>query len=320
MRFEKQTTIGETIQLSGIGVHSGKPVSLTLLPAEAGTGIVFQRTNLPNGQDVEIPATFEAVTATALCTVIGNPTKAAISTVEHLMAALNALGIDNIIAEVDSDEVPVMDGSSEAFVRAIDLAGIKSLNAPRRMIRILKPVRFENGTSYGELRPYEGTRFEVEIDFDTPLIGRQVFASEITPDVFRNELCRARTFGFMKDVEQLWAAGYALGSSLDNTVVIGSEEDGDKVMNTEGLRYPGDEFVRHKTLDAIGDLALAGAPIMGLYRSYRGGHALNFNMLRTLFADQTAWEYVDAPAVRERGHASLPGTLGAAIAYGPDVS
>ena len=216
--------------------------------------------------------------------MLGDPAGEHIATVEHLMAALFGLGIDNVVIEIDGHEVPILDGSAMAFVEAIDQAGIETLPVKRRYIRVVKPVRIENGASWAEFRPYSGTRFEVEIDFESPAIGRQLFASDINADIFRRDIARARTFGFMKDVERLWAAGYALGSSLENSLVIG---DDNRVINMGGLRYP-NEFVRHKTLDAMGDLALAGARFIGCFRSYRGGHRMNAAALRRLLSDRSA--------------------------------
>ncbi|NTE86811.1 UDP-3-O-acyl-N-acetylglucosamine deacetylase [Agrobacterium rubi] len=290
-----QTTIANSVQLEGIGVHSGNPVSMTFQPAEAGTGIVFSR-QYENGSTVEIKAVSSNVGNTDLCTVIGRSAAQSVSTVEHIMAGIYAMGIDNLIVEVDGPEVPIMDGSSAPFIEAIESAGIKSLGVKRPYIRVIKPVRIDAGASWAEFRPYDGTRFEVEIDFDTPLIGRQVWKGDLTPETFKNELSRARTFGFMRDVERLWAAGYALGSSLENSVVI---SDDNTVINMEGLRYEKDEFVRHKTLDAVGDLALAGAQFIGCYRSYRGGHKVNANALKALLSDPSAYEIVEAPAVRQ---------------------
>ncbi len=297
-----QATLNDRIDLSGVGVHSGAPVSISLLPADPNTGVVFQRTDLGAQGEVDIPAIVRSVGATDLCTVLGNPSKVHVATVEHLIAALRSLDVDNVFVEIDGGEVPVMDGSSEVFVDAIDQVGLSRQAVRRRYIRVKKPVRVDMGASWGEFTPYEGTRFEIEIDFDCELIGRQKFASDLTADVFRRELSRARTFGFMKDVERLWAAGYALGSSLENSVVIG---DDNKIINPEGLRYK-DEFVRHKALDAVGDLALAGAPILGCFRSYRGGHKLNALALRTLLSDADAYEVVESPAPREHAaHAEL---------------
>lgn len=297
-----QTTLRERVEFNGTGVHSGKPVSMTLCPAEANTGILFNITSPRTGDSLDIPANVSAVGATDLCTVLGNPAGIHVATIEHLMAALRALNIDNVIVEVDSFEVPVMDGSSARFVEAIDAVGVTSLPALRCYIRINKPVRVDMGASWGEFVPYAGTRFEVEIDFDSPAIGRQSFKSDLTADVFRRELSRARTFGFMKDVERLWAAGFALGSSLENSVVIGDDH---RVINPEGLRHR-DEFVRHKALDAVGDLALMGAPFIGCFRSYRGGHKLNALTVKALLADRTAFDFVEAQTSRPRArHADL---------------
>jgi UDP-3-O-[3-hydroxymyristoyl] N-acetylglucosamine deacetylase len=187
-----------------------------------------------------------------------------------------------------------MDGSSAPFVAAIEDVGIRELTEPRKYLKVLKPVRVENGDCWGELTPHSGFHLDVEIEFSTPLIGRQRLSYEMTPAVFRNELSRARTFGFMHDVEKLWKAGLALGASLENTVAIGE----DRVLNAGGLRYP-QEFVRHKMLDAVGDLALAGYPLLGAYRSVRGGHRLNASVLQALLADEAAWTIVQAPRVRE---------------------
>jgi len=312
-----QTTLRNSAMVSGIGVHSGSPVTLTLHPTEANTGIVFLRCG-PDGQrDREIIADYCAVTATEFATVLGDKNGPAISTTEHVLAALHALGIDNAIVEVDGPEVPIMDGSAEPFVAAIDQAGIAPLSAPRRCIKILRPVRVGKNGSYAELRPYgRGLRIEAEIDFDHPLIGRQTFGIDVEPDSFRRELARARTFGFMRDVAKLWSAGYALGASFENTVVVAES----RVLNAEGVRFP-DEFVRHKAVDAIGDLALAGAPLIGAYRTVRGGHKLNHAMVTALMADCSAWEYVDTPdaARRIRGHAEPAGGF-ITPAYGPDVS
>lgn len=289
-----QTTLRSRATLTGTGVHSGKPVTINFLPADADTGVVF---HLSTGSESrEFRALVAEVGATDLCTMLGDPAGEHIATVEHLMATLFGLGIDNIVIEIDGHEVPILDGSAVAFVEAIDQAGIETLAVKRRYIRVVKPVRIENGASWAEFRPYSGTRFEVEIDFESPAIGRQLFASDINPDVFRQDIARARTFGFMKDVERLWAAGYALGSSLENSLVIG---DDNRVINMGGLRYP-NEFARHKTMDAMGDLALAGARFIGCFRSYRGGHRMNAAALRRLLSDRSAFEVVETTR-RERG-------------------
>lgn len=283
-----QTTLKSRGSISGVGVHSGKAVTLNLLPADPDTGIVFQR--IDHDGPAEFRALVSEVGATDLCTVLGDPAGLHVATVEHLVAALSMMGVDNVTIEIDGPEVPVMDGSAAMFVDLVEQAGIEFQAVKRRYIRVKKSVRTEIGASWAEFRPYDGSRFEVEIDFESPAIGRQVFSSDMSSAVFRKDVSRARTFGFMKDVERLWAAGFALGSSLENSVVISDEGD---VINIEGLRYK-DEFVRHKTLDAIGDLALAGARFIGCFRSYRGGHKLNAAALSRLLTDKTAYEIVEA--------------------------
>lgn len=291
-----QTTISSPVTISGTGVHSGAVVSITFHPAEADSGIVFQRLH-DNGSVSEYRAVSSQVGNTDLCTVLGFSPDKSIATIEHVMAALYALSLDNVLIEVQGAEMPIMDGSSAPFIDAIDQVGLRPLAVKRRYIRVVKPVRVEAGLSWAEFSPHDGTRFEVEIDFDCPLIGRQAWKGELTPATFRSELSRARTFGFMRDVERLWAAGYALGSSLENSVVI---SDDNAVINIEGLRYDSDEFARHKTLDAVGDLALAGAQFIGCYRSYRGGHKMNAMALKALLNDRTAYEVVEASVPRAR--------------------
>lgn len=307
----KQTTLRDRVELDGIGVHSGAPVRIVLHPSDAGTGVCFLRTGLPGGREKLIQARREAVGATELCTVIGDASGASVSTVEHLMAALVGLGVDNVLVEIDGPEVPILDGSSVRYVDAIDTVGLVELAQRRKVLQVLKPVRVENGRCWAELRPANrGCHIDVEIDFDNPVIGRQRAAMEITPAVFRREISRARTFGFMKDVEFLWKKNLALGASLDNTVAIAD----DRVLNPEGLRFP-DEFVRHKILDALGDLALAGAAFQGSYRAYCAGHKLNFMMLQALFADRSAYAFEDAETERRAvGHADML----AAAAFAPD--
>jgi UDP-3-O-[3-hydroxymyristoyl] N-acetylglucosamine deacetylase len=316
MRAGRQTTLRDQTALSGVGVHSGQPVTVTLQPADAGSGITFVRTGLKGQREREVRADIQSVTATEFATVLGDASGPLVSTAEHVLAALRGLGVDNAAVEIDGPEMPIMDGSAAPFVAAIDQVGIKTLDQPRRFIRVLKPVRAAFGESFGELRPHgRGLRIETEIAFDNPLIGRQKFAFDCTADVFRRDIARARTFGFMRDVSKLWSAGYALGASLENTVVISET----RVLNPEGTRYA-DEFVRHKALDAIGDLALAGLPLVGAYRSVRGGHKLNHAVLSALMADKSAWIMVEADTVRPgRGHADVA-TGHAAVAYAPDVS
>jgi len=302
----RQTTLASEISLTGTGVHSGAPVSITLCPADGDTGLRFLISN-GDADGIEIAADHQWVTGVTLCTMLGDGNGASIATVEHVLAALRGLGVDNALIEIDSAEVPIMDGSAAPFVEAIDEVGLTELDTRRRFLKVLKPVCVEDGGAVGELIPHNGFRLDIEIDFEAKLIGSQKIAMDVNPGSFRREIARARTFGFMNDVERLWAAGLALGASLENTVAIGD----DRIINREGLRYA-DEFVRHKALDAVGDLALAGAPILGAFRSRRGGHRLNALVLKTLFADSDAWTMVEAPRYREVRHAELSHRLAAA--------
>ena len=319
MKFSRQTTLRSQATVTGVGVHSGLPVSLTLGPASVDAGFVFVRTGL-DGCDREVQANAEAVISTEFATVLGDRQGPLVSTAEHVLAALRGMGVDNATIEVDGPEVPIMDGSAAAFVAAIEQAGIVTQSASRRFIQVLKPVQVTMGASFGELRPYAaGFRAEVEIDFTNPVIGRQNYSLDLSADRFRREVSRARTFGCMNDVARLWSAGFALGSSFENSVVY----DQTRILNAEGLRYP-DECARHKVLDVIGDLALAGLPLLGAFRSVRGGHKLNHAVLTALLADRGAWRVVEAePARRPRGHAEAgSGMVGGMVApaYGPDVS
>ncbi|HEX5212229.1 MAG TPA: UDP-3-O-acyl-N-acetylglucosamine deacetylase [Pseudolabrys sp.] len=317
MKGAKQTTLREQVAVSGIGVHSGSPVTLTLNPADDDTGILFQRVARDGSIEREIRADVRAVTATEFATVLGDASGPLCSTAEHLLAALRGLGVDNVVVEIDGPEVPIMDGSAAPFVDAIDQAGLTARALPRRYIEVVKPVRVANGDAFGELLPYShGFRVEAEIEFDHPLIRRQALALDIEAETFRREIAGARTFGFMKDVAKLWSAGYALGASFENTLVVSE----DRVLNPEGLRHP-DEFVRHKILDAIGDLALAGQPLIACYRTVRGGHKLNHAVLSALMADRGAWRVIEAaePARRARGHAQV-GAGRLAVAYAPEKS
>ena len=321
MKAGRQTTLGARATVSGIGVHSGRPASLTFHPAEANTGIVFIRLDEQGRPEREVRAHARYVTATELATVLGDDDFGpCVSTIEHIMATLCGLGVDNALIEIDGAEAPIMDGSAAAFVAAVDQAGVVALPATRRYTKVLKPIRVEKGDAYGELVPYDrGFRVDVTIDFDHPLIGEQSFALDVEPTAFRREVARARTFGFMRDVSKLWSAGYALGSSLENTLVVAD----DRLLNPEGLRFA-DEFVRHKALDAIGDLALAGAPLLASYKSVRGGHRLNHAILTALIADPTAWTVVEVKDSRDvraprRGHADIGAGL-AVPAYRADLS
>lgn len=312
MNAVRQTTLGDCVTLSGVGVHSGKLARLSIAPAEADTGIVFHRSD--SSQSVR--ACRSAVRGSDLATVLRDSSGPAVSTVEHLMACFAGLGIDNAHVEIDGPEVPILDGSAGDFVAAMDEAGIVETDGVRRYLRVLKPVRVESDAGFGEISPYDfGLRLEVEIDFDHAAIGHQRFAATLSPDVFRKELAAARTFGFVCDVERLWQAGYALGASLDNTICLGDEG----VMNTTGLRFA-DEFVRHKALDAVGDLAIGGLPLLGRYRSYRGGHKLNFAVVDALLSDRSAYEIVEARLPARRSVSSNAGLVTVAVpAYAPEL-
>jgi UDP-3-O-[3-hydroxymyristoyl] N-acetylglucosamine deacetylase len=319
MKFSRQTTLRSQATVTGVGVHSGTEVSLTIGPAPVDAGYVFVRTGL-EGRDREVKAIAGSVIATELATVLGDREGPLVSTAEHVLAALRGMGVDNATIEVDGPEVPIMDGSSAPFVAAIEQAGIISQSTSRRFIQILKPVQVAMGASLGELRPNAtGFRVEVEIDFTNPVIGRQAYSFDLSPERFRREIARARTFGCMSDVARLWSAGFALGSSFENTVVF----DENRLLNPEGLRY-NDECARHKVLDAIGDLALAGLPLLGTYRSVRGGHKLNHAVLTALLADRSAWRVVEGETVRRPRVATdaVGGMVGGIIApaFGPDVS
>jgi UDP-3-O-[3-hydroxymyristoyl] N-acetylglucosamine deacetylase len=315
MKAAWQTTLCDNTVLYGTGVHSGLPVTLTMHPADAGTGLRFIRTGSDGNGHREIPAEMGAVTATEFATVLGDATGPLISTAEHVLAALSGLGVDNAIVEIDGPEAPIMDGSAAPFVAAIDLVGLERLDQTRWYIRVLKPVRVAIGDAFGEILPNpRGFRIEAEIQFDHPLIGRQVLALDVKPETFRRELARARTFGFMRDVTTLWNSGYALGASLDNTLVVTDT----RILNPEGTRFR-DEFVRHKMLDAVGDLALAGGPLLATYRSVRGGHKLNNAVLNALMADRSAWEWTEAEITRPvRGRAEFAGRAVAVLA--PEIS
>jgi UDP-3-O-[3-hydroxymyristoyl] N-acetylglucosamine deacetylase len=315
MKQNRQTTLRAAVTLEGIGVHSGDEARVVLHPAEANHGIVFLRTGLPGGRERLIDARHLTVTATELCTVIGDRDSGAVATVEHLMSALYGLGVDNVLVEIDGPEMPILDGSAEPFVKAMEGVGLVSASAPRKYLKVLKPIRVAQGRAFAELKPNaRGFQIDVEIDFENPTIGRQRRTVEVTPASYRREVSRARTFGFMRDVERLWKAGFALGASLENTVAIGD----DAVVNPEGLRYA-DEFVRHKLLDAVGDLALSGHPILGSFRSFCGGHRLNLQVLETLFASRANYALVEIGGRRETGYAEIGNGI-AVPAYAPDVA
>jgi UDP-3-O-[3-hydroxymyristoyl] N-acetylglucosamine deacetylase len=309
--FDRQTTLKTPLTFTGFGVHSGAPTTLTLHPSGAGTGISFRRSGA-FGTKITL-AQHDRVTAAELSTVLGDPSEGGVATVEHLLSAFRGVGLDNVVAEMDGPEAPILDGAAEVFADGIMDAGLQTLDAPRRYIKILKPVRVERGDAWAELVPSaKGFSIDIEIDFPTSLIGRQRLQLDVTARSFRREVAWACTFGFLSDVERLRSAGFARGSSLENSIVI----DGDQVVNPTGLRAP-DHFVRHKALDAIGDLALAGLPLRGLYRSYKGGHRMNVEVVKALIAQPSAWTVVEAetlipvPGYAERSPALVP-------AFAPD--
>ncbi|MFA0084211.1 UDP-3-O-[3-hydroxymyristoyl] N-acetylglucosamine deacetylase [Vibrio sp. 10N.286.49.C2] len=282
----KQRTLKEIVTTVGVGLHSGRKVTLTLRPAAANTGIIYRRTDI--NPPVDFPADPLSVRDTVLCTALVNDEGIRISTVEHLSAALAGMGVDNIIVEVDAPEIPIMDGSASPFVYLLQQAGIEVQNAPKRFIRIKKPVRFEDDDKWAELRPYNGFRMDFEIEFNHPAIDsdEQRLKFDFSSQGFVKEISRARTFGFMRDIEYLQSQNLCLGGSFNCAIVL----DEYRILNEEGLRFE-NEFVTHKVLDAIGDLYMAGHAIVGEFSAYKSGHGLNNQLLRAVLADQEAWEW-----------------------------
>ncbi len=278
-----QHTLAAVALFAGPGLHTGQAVRAAVKPAPANTGVVFVRSDV-SGCDNRIPARSEAVSQTRLGTVVSNAAGVSVSTIEHLMAALAALGIDNAVIELDGPEVPVMDGSAEPFVALFDRVGLRRQNAARRYIEILEPVEVIDGDRRAALLPADRFEISFAIDFETGAIGRQHVDFVVDEDCFRNELADSRTFGFLHEVEALQKAGLARGGSMDNVVVI----QGDVILNPEGLRRP-DEFVRHKALDALGDLYLLGAPLIGRFEGEKSGHEMNNALVRELLSRPTAW-------------------------------
>jgi len=282
----RQKTLKNSIDCSGIALHSGIKVNMALHPAEANSGIVFRRTDVDGG--TEIRALWKNAIETPLCTSIVDTRGNQIATIEHLMAALSGCGIDNVVIELNGPEVPVMDGSAAPFVFLIECAGVIEQDSPRRAIRILSETSVSEPHRGAALSPGAGFTVGFEIDFGDTLIGHQEWFTEVTEGAFKRDVGRARTFGFMQEIDKLRAMGLARGGSLDNAIVVNGKE----IMNEEGLRY-GNEFVRHKVLDSIGDLYLAGGPIIGHFQGDRAGHALTLRLLNALFADSEAWEWTD---------------------------
>ncbi len=280
----RQRTLKNSIHCSGIGLHSGIKVNMTLHPAEAGTGIRFRR----NGtvRRTEVLATWDNAIETPLSTTLQGDADIRIGTVEHLLSALSGCAIDNVVIELNGPEVPVMDGSSAPFVFLIECAGTVIQDAPRRALEIRRDITVSDSRRWATAMPGRGLSIDFEIDFENPAVARQEWSLQVTPANYKREVSRARTFGFLEDVEKLREMGLALGGSLDNAIVI----SGDQILNDGGLRYD-NEFVRHKVLDLIGDLTLIGGPVIGRVRCARAGHAMTLRLIRTLFANDSAWRW-----------------------------
>lgn len=293
-----QHTLSAPVVFDGVGLHSGRPVCMTVRPAPVDHGIKFRRTDLA-GLEAVMPALWHAVEPSRLCTLIANEAGASVSTIEHVMAALAGCGIHNALVDCDGPEVPILDGSAEPFVRAFLDAGLAIQDHPVRAIRVLRPVEVHDGEAVARLEPSAMMQIAFEIEFSDGAIGRQEKSLNMANGAFVRELSASRTFCRQSDVDQMRARGLALGGSLNNAVVV----DGDRILSPGGLRYA-DEPVRHKMLDALGDLALAGGPILGRYTGIRAGHALTNRLLHALFADPTAWEWVDCDPAAGR---TLPG-------------
>lgn len=292
----RQRTIKRDVRSAGVGLHSGQRVELKLKPAQADTGIVFLRTDLQAAPAIRAAADRVGATmmATSLATRSDDGHEVRISTVEHLMSAFAGLGIDNIVVEVNASEIPILDGSAGSFVYLIQSAGIVEQNALKRFVRVVKPVVIEDGDKWARLDPFFGFKLSFTIDFDHPAIDAtgQTVELDFAGTSYVKEIARARTFGFMQDVDALRSNGLAQGGSLQNAIVM----DEERVLNRDGLRYD-DEFVKHKALDAIGDLYLSGHPLLAAYSAHKSGHALNNRLLRALLADQHAFEYVSFNSV-----------------------
>ncbi|MGL9733565.1 MAG: UDP-3-O-acyl-N-acetylglucosamine deacetylase [Symbiopectobacterium sp.] len=290
----KQRTLKRIVQATGVGLHIGKKVKLTMRPATANTGVIYRRTDL--NPPVDFPANAKSVRDTMLCTCLVNEHDMRISTVEHLNAALAGLGIDNIVIDVDAPEIPIMDGSASPFVYLLLDAGIEELNCSKKFVRIKQPVRVEDGDKWAELTPHNGFILDFTIDFNHPAIdpGSQRYCLDFSADAFIRQISRARTFGFMRDIEYLQSRGLCLGGSMDCAIVVNNY----RVLNKDGLRFE-DEFVRHKMLDAIGDLFMCGYNLIGAFSAFKSGHALNNKLLQAVLDKQEAWEYVTFENERE---------------------
>ncbi len=282
-----QHTLKQSITIHGIGLHGGKPATLVLHPAAIGHGVVFERTDITDKDNI-VEALWSNVVDTRLCTLIGNQSGVTIGTIEHLMAALRACGIDNVLVQIDGPEVPILDGSSKEFITAFDKAGLVEQSSPRRAIRILKTVTYENDGKFVSLSPSLTPKYTGQIQYNHPSIGTQRFEMMLVNGNFKHDVSDCRTFCLLSDVEKMQENGLALGGSLENAIVV----DDTGIVNEEGLRCH-DEFIRHKILDAVGDIALAGGLVLGAYEGNKIGHDMNNKLLHALFADDTAWEYMD---------------------------
>tara|TARA_R110002020_G_scaffold6117_9_gene25544 strand:- start:2872 stop:3828 length:957 start_codon:yes stop_codon:yes gene_type:complete len=285
----RQRTLAAAIDFSGYGVHSGLPVNLTISPAPVDSGYLICRT-LDNGTTtVPVQVHFSRVSRTTLCTTLDLGDSVSIATIEHVTSALSGMGVDNALITIEGSECPILDGSARPFAEAILRVGMEIQPAQRKLLKIMRAVTVRNNDAFAALEPYNGRSLDLEIDFDSKVIGRQRMIFDWTPRRYYDDVSRARTFGFARDAKILRQAGYALGSSLDNSITV----QDDRVLNPGGLRYE-DEFVRHKLLDAIGDLSLGGLPIWGRFRSYKGGHALNAHVLTGLFSSEANYQIVNA--------------------------
>jgi UDP-3-O-[3-hydroxymyristoyl] N-acetylglucosamine deacetylase len=285
----RQRTLAGPLEFAGFGVHSALPVTLTLQPAPPDSGFLIARRLDDGSMAGPVPIHFSRITRTTLCTTLDLGDSVSVATIEHVTSALSGLGVDNALLVVNGPECPILDGSASPFVEGIMRIGLEIQPASRRYIKIMRAVMVRNNEAHAALEPYNGRALDLEIDFDSRVIGRQRMIFDWTPRKYYDDVARARTFGFVRDAKILRQAGYALGSSLDNSITVHE----DRILNPGGLRYE-DEFVRHKLLDAIGDLALGGLPIYGRFRSYRGGHALNALVLAGLFASDANYEIVSA--------------------------
>ncbi|MCS6759968.1 MAG: UDP-3-O-acyl-N-acetylglucosamine deacetylase [Candidatus Devosia euplotis] len=285
----RQRTLAAAIDFSGYGVHSGQPVSLTISPTAADSGYTICRTLESGVTTAPVKVHFSRVSRTTLCTALDLGDSVSVATIEHVTSALSGMGVDNALITIDGGECPILDGSARPFAEAILAVGMEIQPAQRKLLKVMRAVTVRNNDAFAALEPYNGRSLDLEIDFDSKAIGRQRVIFDWTPRRYYEDVARARTFGFARDAKILRQAGYALGSSLDNSITV---ED-DRILNPGGLRYE-DEFVRHKLLDAIGDLSLGGLPIWGRFRSYKGGHALNAHVLAGLFSSEANYEIVNA--------------------------